>query len=142
MKYQHPRTDPFTINVIAPVGGGQAVASLNYSVDATGTNVFSSTNLVTIRDGLMQLCGQAYHSLGSNVVWQLGVYTIDGTLVRNLTPTVTSAVGSATASGDLLTCDLTTLMNGVYDLQLTVSGGYTTASSSIEFRLESNLKVG
>ena len=33
-------------------------------------------------------------------------------------------------------------MNGVYDLQLTVSGGYTTASSSIEFRLESNLKVG
>ena len=133
---------PIHVNVTPPSGGGQIIANLDHIADSTGTNVLNTTNLITIRDGIMNLYGQAYHSLGSNVTWQLGVYTIDGTFVRNLTPATTGTVGSANATNFLEACDLTTLMNGVYDLRLTVTGGYISADTSVQFRLESNLKIG
>jgi hypothetical protein len=72
------------INVTTTGLSGSLIAGLIGIVDSQGTNTFSETNLVTIKDGLFQLYGAAYHSLGSNVVWQLGVYTIDGTLVKNI----------------------------------------------------------
>lgn len=134
---------PIQVNVTPPSGGGQIVAGLDYLTDSSGATLpLSSTNLVTIRDGMFNLYGQAFHSLGSNVTWQLGIYTIDGTLVRDLTPASTGTVGSSTATNLLESCDLSTLMNGVYDLQLTVNGGYLTGNASVEFRLESNLKIG
>jgi RHS repeat-associated protein len=133
---------PITVSVTQPPGSGQIIANLDHLADSYGTTPLNATNLVTIRDGIFNLYGQAYHSLGSNVVWQLGVYTIDGTLVRDLTPATTTTVGSATATNLLEACDLSTLMNGVYVLTLSASGGYMVASTSVQFRLESNLKIG
>ena len=118
------------------------VASLESETNSNGggTKLNLTTNIS--RDGLFRLYGRAYHSLGSNVVWQLGVYTPDGTLVRNLTPPSSGAVGSSVTNGLLLNCDLTTLMNGVYTLTLTVNGGYQLSETSVPIQLESNLKLG
>jgi len=135
-------SQPIHINVTPPTNG-TLVATLDSAADSNGTTPLTN-NLATIRDGLFTLYGRANHSLGSNVVWQLGVYSQDGTtLLRNLTPAVTGPVGTASTPAILLTnCDLTTLINGVYDLRLTVSGGYQLATSDVLFRLESNLKIG
>jgi len=132
------------INVIPPANGA-LIAVLTNIVSSSGTHPLTSAyGPVTIRDGVFQLYGQAFHSMGSNVVWQLGVYTSDGsTLLRNLTPAVTGPVGTTNIDGIILTnCDLTTLDNGVYDLRLTVAGGYLQTSTDVQFILESNLKIG
>jgi RHS repeat-associated protein len=143
------------INVTPPINGpnGTSIgpnAVLDSYVGASGTNQLAS--IVTIRDGLFNLYGRAYHPLGSNdVVWQLGVYTPDGTtLIRDLTPKPVDnkhyhigAVGSSTVSGILVSnCDLTTLQNGVYDLKLTVIGGLMITNTDVQFILDSNLKLG
>jgi RHS repeat-associated protein len=107
------------------------------------------TNGVVIRDGLIGIKGRAYHA-SSSVVWQLGVYTPDGTLVRDLTPLShdtnganTIAVGDASNVGFLNTnADLTTLANGVYNLRLSVIGAYVASETNIQFQLDSNLKIG
>ncbi|HLX69591.1 MAG TPA: LamG-like jellyroll fold domain-containing protein [Verrucomicrobiae bacterium] len=132
------------INVTTNGLQGTLTASLDSISNANGTISFNPTNIVTIRDGLFILYGRANHSLGSNVVWQLGVYSQDGTtLLRNLTPASTGAIGTTSTSGILVTnCDLTTLQNGVYDFKLTVNGGYQVASTDAQFILDSNLKLG
>jgi RHS repeat-associated protein len=127
------------VNVTTSGLSGNVNAELSRIIDSQGTNIFSTTNLVTIRDGKFQLYGEAYHSLGSNVVWQLDVYTVNGTLVKNLASGSNSVTST---SSPMCTNDLTTLINGVYTLQLTVTGGYQTTQTSVQFRLESNLKVG
>jgi len=133
---------PITVNVTAPANGGKAMATLDSVVGSSGTNYFSSTKINLIRDGMFQLYGRAYHNLSSNVTWQVGVYAIDGTFIRQLSPLTSGTVGTSNAAAQLLTCDLTTLMNGTYDLRLTVNGGYTTAETNVEIQLESNLKIG
>jgi hypothetical protein len=137
------------INVTNSGLSGSLTAALDNMTVSSVTTPF--TNGVLVRDGIFNLNGRAIHSLGSNVVWQLGVYTPDGTtLIRNLTPAPldnngyhSGQVGTTSTSGLLLTnCDLTTLMNGVYYLRLTVSGGYQMTNTDVLFRLESNLKIG
>jgi len=127
------------INVTTSGISGSLTAELLGIIDSQGTNSFSTNNLVTVRDGMFQLYGEAYHSLGSNVVWRLDVYSVDGTFLRRLASGSNSVTS---ASNPMCTNDLTTLMNGVYTLQLTVTGGYQTTETSVTFRLESNLKVG
>ena len=134
-------SQPIQINVNTNGLSGTLVAALDSMVGSSGTNLLTTTNLATIRDGFFNLYGRAVHSLGSNVVWQLGVYSMDGTLLRSLTNGA-SAVGSVNASSLLASCDLTTLENDVYDLRITVSGGCQMASMDVQFRLESNLKLG
>jgi RHS repeat-associated protein len=137
------------INVTRTGLSGSLTAALDSMTGSSGTNQF--TNGVLVRDGVFNLYGRAIHSLGSNVVWQLGVYTPDGTtLIRNLTPAPldnngyhSGLVGTTSTPGLLLTnCDLTALQNGVYDLRLTVAGGYQMTNTDVLFRLESNLKIG
>jgi len=80
------------------------------------------------------------------VTWTLGVYDLNWNLIRDVTPLPhntnganTNAIGTATGSGLLVSnCDLTTLLNGVYNLQLSVVGAYAQTNASVVFRLESN----
>ena len=126
------------INVTLPTNAVSPVAALD---SYTGSNDSGTlTNGVTIRDGIIELYGQAYQAQGSNVVWQLGVYTADGsTLLRN----VASGSNSVTsANTPFAACDLSTLINGVYDLRLTVSGDYQTTNNDVQFLLETSLKIG
>jgi len=133
--------NPVSVTVAPPVGGGMAVAALTSVVGSSGTVSLNPAGMNVVRDGLFQLYGSAYHSLGSNVTWQVGVYLPDGTFLTNLTQPNSGAVGSNTPA-NLVTCDLTTLMNGVYDLRLTVNGGYTSTNTDIQLQLDSNLKIG
>jgi RHS repeat-associated protein len=138
----------FTVNVSTSID--LLVASIDSLVNTTTNYGFSFlTNMATLRDGRFDLYGRACQPQGSNVTWQLGVYTTDGTLLRDLTPPPldasgnnTNYVGTSTSSNLMTTCDFTTLLNGVYDLRLRVVGGYRAAESSVRFRLESNLKIG
>jgi len=138
---------PAALQITVDASGlsGSVKAALDSLVDTHGTVVLNSSNNI-VRDGLFQLYGRAYHTLyasGTNVTWQLGLYTPDGTLVRDLTPPSTgTVVGSGGTSNLLINCDLTTLMNGAYILNLSVSGGFQLASASVPIRLESNLKIG
>lgn len=140
---QYGTSPPLHITTTPLAGAGQLTAALDNFIDASGTTALNPTNANLVRDGLLTLNGRATNSLGSNVVWQLGVYSADGTLIRNLTPSSTGPVGTANTPALLLSnCDLTTLQNGVYDLRLTVIGGYEIADASVTIRLESNLKIG
>ena len=130
-----------TVNVSVPSGIGSPIASLDSITGSSGPEILT-TNLNLIRDGMFQLYGRAYHTHGSNVTWQVGVYGIDGTFIRNVSAVMNYTAGSATVSSNLLTCDLTTLMNGVYDLRLTVTGGYETTETNVLIQLESDLKLG
>lgn len=131
------------MTVTLPPNAGQDIAALDSFVDASGSTSLSATNLNLIRDGLLNLYGQATNSQGSNVVWQLGIYGMDGTLIRNLTPLMSGAVGTTNSPALLLSnCDLTTLQNGVYDLTLTVTGGDEMNQATVQIQLESNLKIG
>ncbi len=129
------------ITVTPPSGVSNSIATLAYYTNSSGTVPF--TNYVTIRDGVFNLFGQAYQPQGSNVIWQLGVYTADGTtLLRNLTPATTGTVGSSSSTNLLATCDLSTLVNGVYQLRLSVIGDYIETDTDVPFILESGLKLG
>jgi RHS repeat-associated protein len=129
------------INVITPSGSVAPNADLDAIVGSGGP--VPMTNSVTIRDGLFELYGRAYQAQGSNVVWQLGVYSSDGTtLLRSLVSSNASTVGSATSSNILANCDLSTLINGVYELRLSVIGDYIETEASVPFILESGLKLG
>ena len=134
---------PISINVTNGNLSGSLTAALDSVTDTNGTIALIATNPTVIRDGLFTLYGRANHSLGSNVVWQLGVYSQDGsTLLRNLAPLITTNVGTTTVSNLLTTCNLTTLQNGVYDLKLTVIGGFQMTSTDVPIILDSNLKIG
>jgi len=144
------------INVAQPwngPGGTSSIGPVGSLVSYTaGTNASQSfTNLATIRDGIISLSGQAVHPLGSNVIWQLGVYSEDGqTLLRDLTPAPLTnvdyhagTVGTTSISGILVSnCDLTTLANGVYIMRLAVIGGEMITNTDVFFILDSNLKIG
>jgi len=131
-----------SIDVTTTGLSGSLAASLDSMTGSSGSTPF--TNGVIVRDGLFKLFGKANHSLGSNVVWQLDIYSLDGsTLIRNLTAPMANIVGTPSASGTLLTnCDLTSLANGAYAIRLTVNGGYQLASTNVAFILESSLKLG
>jgi RHS repeat-associated protein len=136
------------------VNSGLLALSINSEVGSSQTNDFSnySDSMVTIRDGIFDLYGTAYHQEGSNIVWQLGIYNIsDGSLVRDLTPLMprdkngacTDPRGSSTQIVTLATnCDLTTVQNGIYDLILSSSSGGIHNEVTVRFRLESSLKLG
>jgi RHS repeat-associated protein len=130
------------ITVTLPTNAIAPVATLGYYTNSSGT--VPLTNGVTIRDGIFQLYGQAGQSQGSNVVWQLGVYTVDGTtLLRNLTPASALVPTPRSTNSTLLAaCDLSTLLNGTYQLRLSVIGDYIEVDTNIQFILESNLKLG
>jgi RHS repeat-associated protein len=148
-------SDPIFIDVTPPAGVTNPSALIESAVSALATNGVVDTNALgggvemTIREGLFDLYGRAFQAQGSNVVWRLGIYSTDGTLLRELTPVPingdgynTNAVGSASVSNELASCDLTTLENGVYDFKLTVTSAYITTNQMVRFRLESNLKIG
>ena len=60
-----------------------------------------------------------------------------------LTPASTSAVGTAATPSILVSnCDLSTLVNGVYDLRLIAVGGVQETTVDAQFILESGLKIG
>ena len=140
-------SQPVQFHVSSPPGA--LTGSLDYIVGSLGAKSLQSsvvngiTILPTIRDGVFQLYGKATNTV-ANVTWSLGVYSSDGTtLLRNLTPSLTGNIGTASGSGLILSnCDLTTLINGVYDLRFTVIGGGQEASVDQQFILESNLKIG
>ena len=127
------------LNVTNGTGNGGPVASLLTFTNSAGPAVFN--NQPVVRDGQLAVFGQAYHTANSNIVWQLGIYGTDGSFIRNLTGLNSNVVGSATTSNLLANCDLSTLRNGVYDLKLTVNGGYVTTECTVPFQLESNLKI-
>ncbi len=123
--------------VVAPVAAFDTYAGVN---DANGPQPF--TNSVVVTDGIFNLYGRAYQPQGSNVMWQLDLYSPDGqTLIRNLLSTNVT-VGSSSVSNLLLNCDLSAVQNGVYDLVLYVSGGYMESETNVQFTLNSNLKIG
>jgi len=126
------------ISVTVPTNAVAPVAALDSYAGSNDSGML--TNGVTIRDGLFAVYGEAFHSLGSNVVWQLGVYSADGTaLLRNVAGGSNPVTSTNTP---LANCDLTTLVNGVYDLRLTVVGGYIMTNTDVQFILNSNLKLG
>ncbi|HWQ92086.1 MAG TPA: DUF6531 domain-containing protein [Clostridia bacterium] len=115
----------------------------------TDTNALGGGVQLTIREALFDLYGRAYQVQGSNVVWRLGVYSVEGELLRNLAPPPydttggnTTSVGSPLATNKLASCDLSTLENGVYDLRLSLVSAYIATNHTIRFQLESNLKIG
>jgi len=132
---------PVQIHVSSPPGA--LTGSIDYIVGSSGQTTLNPSSLVTIRDGIFQLYGKATNTT-ANVTWSLGVYSSDGTtLLRNLTPSLTGNIGTVSGAGLILSnCDLTTLINGVYDLRFTVIGGGQEASVDQQFILESNLKIG
>lgn len=139
-------SEPLHINVTLPGGLGMPIASITNLVGTT-TNlqygVPPQTTIPTVHDGFFDAYGIASHSMGSNVVWKLGIYSTDGTLLRDATPSPdASGYHEGAVLGLLSHCDLTTLINGVYDLRLTVRGGYAETNSTVRFQLESNLKIG
>ena len=130
---------PIHINVTVPPGVHAPTAGLMSFTGSTGTNMLLNGTNNVLQEGLIKLYGLAYQDQGSNVTWQLKVYTPDGTLVHSLTSGTNSVV---TTNTPLAICDLTALMNGVYDLRLTVTSAYMETNTDIPFRLESNLKIG
>lgn len=135
-------SQPITVTVTPPPGGPPVAAVDGYQGSNDTIGEQSLTNGVTIRDGVFNLYGQAYHPQGDSVTWQLSIYSSDGsTLIRNLTPTNTNPVG-ASGSSLLATCDLSTLQNGPYQLVLDVTGNDCETSTNVKFFLESNLKIG
>ncbi len=130
---------PITINVTHNPADGEPISSLLVYTNGSGSLPF--TNLVTIRDGFFGIYGHAFHNLGSSVSWQLDLLATDGTLIRNLTKS-TAAVGTLSASNFLASCDLSTVENGIYDMRLTVIGGYVETNTTVRFVLDSNLKIG
>jgi RHS repeat-associated protein len=131
------------INVTPPTGVEAPVAAFDTYAgvnDASGPQPF--TNSVVVTDGIFNLYGRAFQPQGSNVLWQLNLYSEDGrTLLRNLLST-NLTVGSSSISNILLKCDLSAVQNGVYDLVLNVSGGFMESETNVQFILNSNLKIG
>src|SRR5207302_5421290 len=79
----------------------------------------------------------------------LRLFSTSGEFLKDLTPLPrgsdgfhAGSVGSGTNVGVLATNDFTMLRNGVYDLELTVRGGYRQTNTTVRFQLESDLKIG
>ena len=131
---------PFLITVNQPSGTNPPVANIINLV--AGTNTVNVTNQVVVREGLFNLYGQALPAVGySTLQWTLDLDAADGTYIRTITNGTTS-VGSLSSSNILASCDLSTLINGVYQFDLSVISGSMLAETNIQFYLESNLKIG
>jgi YD repeat-containing protein len=132
---------PISIRVTNSCAGATPVATLDSFLGSSGTNSLNTG--ATIQDGLIQLFGRACSPGSSNVLWQLGVYSLDGTLLCNLTPSANNMpVGTSSSPASLGRCDLSALPNGKYYLDLLVFNGCQTTETNIEFTLYSNLKIG
>jgi RHS repeat-associated protein len=135
------------IDVTQPTNG-TLVVGLDNLVGSSGS--IPLTNGVIIRDGLLSIYGQAYHTATNIVAWRLDLFAGDGTnFIRNLTPSPDTngyhwgPIGSSDTTNVLTTnCDLTTIQNGSYDLKLTAVGGYTMQSVDARIILDSTLKIG
>ena len=138
---------PITITV--DPGQGPTAGILNPRDGTDTSSGFDSVGLATVREGLLSVTGEVYHVV-SNVYWKLELLDAEGTVLRNFTPGDLDGGGFALrvhAAGaddpfELARCDLTSLRNGVYQLNLTVRGNHRVATDSVRFRLESNLKIG
>ena len=141
-----------TIYVDPPTGPGSeppVAAFDNLQGTVTQYGDFVETNLATIDEGLFDLMGRAYDPDSADTAWILRLYDENGIFVKELTPAPmeidgfhSGEVGSESTSGLLTTCDFTLVPNGVYEIELTVRGGYQTRKTSARFRLDSNLKIG
>lgn len=147
-------SQPVTIitSIISDNGTGststnQLVASITNLVvtyDGAGDPIYP-----TINTGIFDLTGKARPSPGGlsfPVAYQVILCTSDGydTPIANLTPQP-DAQGfheGGDNSGDLGAINLSSMQNGVYDLQLNVYGGGTETNVTVRFILNSTLKVG
>jgi RHS repeat-associated protein len=141
---QYNTSPAISITVTNIPGTYPPIASLITYSNASVAMGMPFTNGVVVRNGIFDLYGQAGHPQGSNdVTWQLSLNTPDGTFLRDLTPqSARTPEWRTTNSVFLATCDLTTIINGVYDLKLVVTGGYGVTETNVQFMLDSNLKIG
>ena len=102
-----------------------------------------------IENGLLPLKGIAADPDDEDAVaWKFVVSDREGNLIREVTPGTLDANGwhlgrvAATSEGGFGTLDFTLLRNGAYTLTLLVRGGNDTVSTSRDFVLDSELKIG
>jgi RHS repeat-associated protein len=105
------------------------------------------TNGQSVTTGAIDLQGAAdYPDASKPVSYQILLYNLDGTPVADVTPLPLNGQlshdGRVTAVGSLGSVNLTTVQNGVYILQLNVFAGQLTATTQIQFILNSPLKIG
>jgi RHS repeat-associated protein len=147
---QYSSSLPLFLNFTNPAGVSTPIARIDNvtnSISVVSNHVY--TNIAIIRDGLFDLYGKAFltNPLSTNVSIAIHIVSdSDGSLVRDVTPFPRDAdgfhPGAATTSSKLATLDLTTIENGVYDLELIVRGDYQDAIDTKRFALESQLKIG
>jgi len=90
--------------------------------------------------GYANLYGLAYQDQGSNVVCSWAFIQLMGRHFSVMWANGSSRIISTNTP--LGACDLTTLVNGVYELRLTVLSGCLMTETNIQFILDSNLKLG
>ena len=99
-----------------------------------------------IREGLFNLVGTADDADPSDTVsYKLEVLDSEGMVVSNVTPKPWTNAGmkeGRVANASMGELDFTMLRNNAYTLQLTVSDGEQTATDSVRFALNSELKIG
>jgi RHS repeat-associated protein len=117
----------------------------NLPVTATTLGTFQYT---TVTSGLFDLQGTASDSnTGDTVSYQVLLHPPGdpNTTIANVTQQPRGVDGfhvGRVNNGDLGICDLTTVANGTYDLELIVRGGGAETSTNTTFRLDSQLKIG
>jgi RHS repeat-associated protein len=130
---------PITIFVNPKPGNQLPIAridNLSVTVSNVPAGVFT-TNYPIVRDGLFAVQGTADDPDGADTVsYQLRVLSLDGTILRAFTNQ------ARVASSTLATLDLSTLRNGVYDLELRVRDGGDISIVRKRFILDSELKIG
>jgi len=119
-----------------------SISNLPISSDGLGGEKYA-----IVRDGLFDLKGQAKVNGSTNgVLYQVLVHPPDdsGTVIANVTPQA-DAGGyheNGDSLGDLGILDLSSVANGIYDLELDVYGGGTSTNVTVRFILDTQLKIG
>ncbi|MDE3098333.1 MAG: cadherin-like domain-containing protein, partial [Verrucomicrobiota bacterium] len=130
---------PIDITVNPPSGGGQPPVATIDSMTADGVTA-PFTYMVGVEDGMFSVNGEITNTAGYGGDWDLSLCAADGTVIEDLT-NGTLGVGES-INGLLGHCDLSTLQNGVYELDLTATSDFMTTETNVPFRLESGLKLG
>ncbi len=133
---------PVQVNVTNPANASLPFARIDSPAPIAYTlhgNI--QYNPPVIRDGLLAVTGAVYRVQGTTTNtadYKVLITTPDGTIVRE-SAWFTAAQTTAFA---LYTNDLTTVRNGVYDLQVMVRSANGLTNAVVRFVLESDLKIG